>query len=251
MADQNQIDSISVLISDIVDKAREELVFDLDKLAKQIDNNEQFITALNNLDITETLRSKISKATAFYTSAHTSVLESTVQFANIPESTLAGLISLNKEVFDNTIVVTVASHIKNELAKGIVAGMTTASIIESVTNASITKSQVETLVTSTLNDYSRSVTNTMMIDAPSNTLYNYVGPVDEKTRPACLEYISADKLTLKQIKQRKWEDSLKKGGGFNCRHQWEPSTGKTTPFHKPKEAKKKIEEAKKKEANAR
>ena len=51
MANQQQIDAVSEQISALINKSREELVFDLHKLALEIDINTQFVNALNDLDI--------------------------------------------------------------------------------------------------------------------------------------------------------------------------------------------------------
>ena len=73
----------------------------------------------------------------------------------------------------------------------------------------------------TLNNYSRQVTNQMMKVAPKNTKYVYIGPIDDKTRPICLKMWSAGTLTLKEIDE-KFPARFVEGGGFNCRHQWTP-----------------------------
>ena len=83
MADQNKIDIAGSKIAELIDKARKELITDLTILGKEIANNEQFVAALNDLDIAETLRRKVLKATSSYTVAHREVLESTIQFATL------------------------------------------------------------------------------------------------------------------------------------------------------------------------
>ena len=221
MADQNAIDRVSLLISDLIDRARKELVDDLVTLGYDIRNNEAFVTALNQLDIADTLRKKISKASNSYVAAHRQVLESTIGFAEVKASTLTSFISLNQQVLDNTVINTVAAHIRNEVAKGVLAGVPAEFIAEAVARASISTSQIETLINTTLNSYSRTITNTMMEVAPKKTKYVYIGPVDDRTRDECLEYAGSGPITEAEIIGNGWEASLVDGGGFNCRHKWE------------------------------
>ena len=245
MADQNKIDQAGASIALLVDKARNELITDLTILGNEIGNNEQFVAALNDLDISETLRRKILKATSSYTVAHRQVLESTIQFANIKESTLMGFIQLNQDVFDKTVINTVAAHIRNEVAKGVLAGVPANVIAQSVASASISTAQIETLVNTTLNSYSRSMTNSMMEVAPDNTEYVYIGPVDEKTRPECIEMSASGRKTKSQIKTQfsKFGDILNIGGGFNCRHKWEIASTEGTGFHEQQKAEKRLSNA--------
>ena len=242
MANQQQIDAVSEQISALINKSREELVFDLHKLALEIDNNTQFVNALNDLDISDILKKKLSNVTNIYVNAHRNVLESTVQFANINPNTLTSFIQINQEILDNTVINTVASHIRNEVAKGIIAGVSPQNIAASVASSSISTSQIETLVNTTLNSYSRTVTNTMMNIAPEDTLYHYIGPVDDKTRSKCLEMASAGRITKKEILSF-GSEVLVEGGGFNCRHKWEVAGTQTSEFHLPKEASKRLSSA--------
>ena len=242
MADQNKIDATSLQIAELIDKARTELIADLVTLGKEIDNNAQFVAALNDLDISDTLTKKISKAVNLYTVAHRDVLESTIGFEDIPVSTLTSYISLNQQVLDTTVINTVAAHIKNEVAKGVLSGVPAEVIAQSVASASISTSQMETLVNTTLNSYSRTITNSMMEVAPANTKYVYIGPVDEKTRPECIQMSAAGRKTKAEIKSefKKFGDILTLGGGFNCRHKWEIASDEGSVFHRQKEAKEKL-----------
>ena len=221
MADQNQINNVSEQISLLINKAREEIIFDLHKLGKEINNNALFVQALNDLDITDILKQKLGKVSNLYVNAHKQVLESTIGFAQIKAGTLSSFITLNQSVLDNAVINTVAAHIRNEVAKGMLAGLPPQVIAESVASASISVSQIETLINTTLNSYSRTITNSMMKVAPKKTKYVYIGPIDDRTRDECVEYADAGEMTEDQIISNGWEASLIDGGGFNCRHKWE------------------------------
>ena len=234
---QDDIDSSAQQIADLVDKAKAELIAGLYEIGVDVDDVNALANALLTIDIEGTLKSKIQKATAIYAQAHRQVLESTIGFADINPASLTTFAKLNEQLFDQTIINTIASNIRKELVTGIQSGLPLNSIIQSVSSSSISNAQMQTLVTTTLNDYSRTITNQMMDLAPDNTLYWSAGPADEKTRPECLKYINEGKLTKKEIEAKGWKKTLSKGGGFNCRHKWEIASKRGSEFHEKKEAK--------------
>tara|TARA_R100001594_G_scaffold44040_1_gene76284 strand:+ start:487 stop:1203 length:717 start_codon:yes stop_codon:yes gene_type:complete len=230
MANQRDIDSSSEQIANLVDKARAELVSSLYLIGKEIGDVGEFAEALLTIDIEGSLKSKLQKATSIYANAHRNVLESTIGFADINPRALATFATLNEQLFDNAIIRTISGNIRTQVVRGLQAGMTALEITEGVVSSSISNAQMQTLVNTTLNSYSRQVTNQMMDIAPSNTKYVYIGPVDEKTRDECLQMASAGRLTLDQIKSQFGEAVLVDGGGFNCRHKWEIASEEGTQF---------------------
>ena len=230
MANQRDIDKSSEQIANLVDKARAELVSSLYLIGKEIGDVGEFAEALLTIDIEGSLKSKLQKATSIYANAHRNVLESTIGFADINPRALATFATLNEQLFDNAIIRTISGNIRTQVVRGLQAGMTALEITEGVVSSSISNAQMQTLVNTTLNSYSRQVTNQMMDIAPSNTKYVYIGPVDEKTRDECLQMASAGRLTLDQIKSQFGEAVLVDGGGFNCRHKWEIASEEGTQF---------------------
>ena len=243
MANQLDIDNSAQLIADLVDKARTELVNDLYKLGLNTDDATAFAQSLLDLDVEGTLKKKLQKATSAYANAHRQVLESTIGFAEIEAATLTTFAQLNEQIFDNSIIRTISGNIKTEVSKGILAGLTADEILVNVASSSISNAQMQTLVNTTLNSYSRTITNQMMNVAPANTKYVYIGPVDEKTRPECLEMASADRLTESQIKSKFGASVLVDGGGFNCRHKWEIASSEGLGFNEQTEAEKRLKNA--------
>ena len=219
MANQRDIDRSSEQIANLVDKARAELVSSLYLIGKEIGDVSEFAETLLTLDVEGTLKRKLQKVTSIYANAHRGVLESTIGFADINPKALSTFATLNEQLFDNSIIRTISGNIKTQVVKGLQAGMSATQIIENVSSASISNAQMQTLVNTTLNTYSRQVTNQMMDIAPKTTKYVYIGPVDEKTRDECLDMASAGRLTLDQIVSQFGEAPLVDGGGFNCRHK--------------------------------
>ena len=238
MADQDNIDRASEQIAELVDKARAELVESLYTIGKNVEDVNAFIDTLIAMDIEGTLKSKLQKATSIYANAHRNVLETTIGFAEIDGKGLSTFIKLNEELFDSAITKTIAGNIKTQVSQGLKSGLTARQIVESVASTSISKAQMETVVNTTLNTYSRMVTNEMMEVAPDNTKYVYIGPYDDRTRSECIDMIRAGGITKQQIKSRfsKYGDILSRGGGFNCRHKWEIASSEGMGFNEKDKA---------------
>ena len=232
MANQSNIDSAADNIANLIDKAKAELIASLYLIGEEIGDITEFANTLLSIDVEGTLKNKLQKATSIYANAHRGVLESTIGFADINPRALSTFAALNEQLFDNSIIRTISGSIRTEVIKGLQTGLSTTQILENVTNASISNAQMQTLVNTTLNNYSRQVTNQMMKVAPKNTKYVYIGPIDDKTRPECYEMAIEGPLTEAEIIGKGWSDSLVSGGGtgFNCRHKWEIASEEGAQF---------------------
>ena len=132
-----------------------------------------------------------------------------------------------------------ATQIQQQVALGSFAGLTRADIIKNITDAALSSAQVETLVTTSLNNYSRSVTRTIMEDEPNDTLYQYIGPIDGRTRDICLQMGKSPPITESEIINEFGPSVLSFGGGYNCRHKWQSVSriGVPKSMFDPKKAK--------------
>ena len=229
MSNQRDIDRSSEQIANLVDKAKADLLADLYQIKRSMTLGE-FIEIVSTMDIEGTLKKKLQKATSIYANAHRGVLESTIGFANVDGKLLTGFAKLNEQLFDSSIIRTISGNIRTQIVKGVQAGLSVSQIVDSVTNASISNAQMQTLVNTSLNTYSRQVTNQMMDIAPKTTKYVYIGAIDDRTRDECLDMASAGELTLDQIVSQFGEAPLVDGGGFNCRHKWEIASEEGTKF---------------------
>tara|TARA_Y100000593_G_scaffold18826_1_gene37550 strand:+ start:138 stop:869 length:732 start_codon:yes stop_codon:yes gene_type:complete len=243
MANQKDIDLAADNIANLIDKAKAELIASLYLIGEEIGDITEFANTLLSIDVEGTLKNKLQKATSIYANAHRGVLESTIGFADINPRALSTFASLNEQLFDNAIIRTISGSIRTEVIKGLQTGLSTTQILENVTNASISNAQMQTLVNTTLNTYSRQVTNQMMDIAPETTKYVYIGPVDEKTRDECLQMASAGPLTLEEIRSRFGDGVLLDGGGFNCRHKWEIASSEGLGFNEQEQAEKRLGDA--------
>ena len=149
------------------------------------------------------------------------------------------LIQMDIEVWESYLPY-LSAQMKQEIILGAYSGLTAQQIVANIGSATLTGNQVATLVTTSLNNYSRSINLLMMEEAPTDTRYQYVGPIDGRTRDICLRMGSEGTLTQSQIEKAYGRDVLVYGGGYNCRHAWEevaPVTPVMKELYNPEKAK--------------
>ena len=157
------------------------------------------------------------------------------------EAQLLQLMQLNMNVWQQYLPY-LSAQMQLQIAQGIYSGLTTEQIIQNISGTVFSQGQLETLITTLLTDYSRSVTTAMMNDAPADEKYIYIGPLDGKTRDICVYYMAesgVDGITKAQIQGLTEGDySLTRGGGYNCRHKWESKSefGLSVDFFNPQGA---------------
>ena len=135
-----------------------------------------------------------------------------------------------------------AQIVKREVINGIIAGSPTQFVLDKVRGqGALSRGQLLTLINTSMNEYSRNVTKLMIDKMPDDTKYVYIGALDEKTRPECLEMMSAGNLTKKEIEATFGSKVFTEGGGYNCRHKWEIAL-QDKFGHDPEGAKKLLDE---------
>ena len=157
------------------------------------------------------------------------------KFADISQDTLLAITKVNQSTFFDKMAIDIATSIKGNITSGILGGLTKDDIIKGI-EADLRPDQIDTLVTTALSNYSASITSLMADQLPTNVSYVYSGPVDKKTRPLCLQFMSSGKMTREQIESVAFNAFIERGG-FNCRHQWRLYTKQVQMFN-PKGAKK-------------
>ena len=156
------------------------------------------------------------------------------KYADITEETLLALTNANQSIFMTKLANDVATSLQGNLVRGVLAGLSKQDIMRGM-NVDLRPDQIETLVTTALNNYSASINSIMADKLPENTTYVYRGPIDAKTRDICLEFAARSPLTRKEIEAIEPGSFLNRGG-FNCRHQWTPQV-RDTAFFFPDKAK--------------
>ena len=220
MSDQAFIESNSNAITQILLEVQERTIAEVYALQGN-QSAEQFIRLIENLDIKAIVQAKSANAINLFTASHTGMLESIEGFAALSQDTLQALVNYNTETLLSQLD-NMAQIIKKEVVKGIISGTGIQSVVESVRGqGALSSAQLQTLINTAMNEYSRSVTKVMMDKMPKETKYVYIGAIDDVTRDECLEMASAGALTESEIINRFGDAVLVDGGGFNCRHKWE------------------------------
>lgn len=229
MADQTKIDNIAAQVARQTDQLQQELVRDLLTLSKadRFQTIDQFLFALDQLNIQELVMIKAANILEGYTQAHTIVLQDMDIIADITEETLRSLTNFSRSTFAEHLG-QMGNIIKKEIVKGAIAGSTEKGIFDAIQQqAGLSNRQMQSLVRTGLNDYSRSVRKVMIDRLPKETKLIYSGPIDDRTRDFCLEMWGAGELTRDQVKSRFGSSVFVSAGGYNCRHRWVPTAATT------------------------
>jgi len=156
------------------------------------------------------------------------------KFADISSDALLAITQVNKSTFFDKMADDIARSLKGNITNGILGGLNKGDIIKGI-EADLRPDQIDTLVTTALSNYTAAVNSLMADQMPPKAAYVYTGPVDKKTRPLCLQFMSSGQMTREQIEAIAPNGFIERGG-FNCRHQWRLFTKKVQMFN-PKGAK--------------
>ena len=242
MSDQLFIEQNSELVTEILLQVQEETIEQLYKLKGQ-KSAEEFLVFIEDLNVKEIIRAKSANAISIYEASHGVMLQTIQGFAAVAETTLVALKNYSTESLLNQLD-NMAQIIKKEVVNGIIAGTPVQTVLQAVQGqGALSRRQLQTLIDTAMNEYSRSVTKVMIDKMPENMEYQYIGALDEKTRPECLEMMAAGNLTKKEIIGRFGSEVFTSGGGYNCRHKWEIAL-QDKFGHNPEGAKKLIDKDK-------
>lgn len=219
---ENYIDRISETIAIQVAALQQEMVRDLLKLSKdkRFKSIDEFLSAMEQLDLDQIVRIKSERILSNYNVAHTQILSDMTLFADVTEDTLQALTNFSTSSFTDSLG-SMGGVFKREVIKGALGGVSEQGIFQAIQQqAGLSNRQMRTLVTTGLTDYSRSVGKIMMDSSPPTTRFRYIGAIDNRTRDLCLDIWAAGEMTQEQIINQFGSDVLIRGGGFNCRHEW-------------------------------
>ena len=220
MSDQLFIEQNSELITDILIQVQVDTVDQLMNL-KGTKSAEEFLVFIEDLNVKEIIRAKSANAISIYEASHGVMLQTIQGFAAVAETTLVALKNYSTESLLNQLD-NMAQIIKKEVVNGIIAGNPAQAVLQAVQGqGALSPRQLQTLIDTAMNEYSRSVAKVMIDKMPENMEYQYIGALDEKTRPECLQMMAAGNLTKKEIINRFGSEVFTSGGGYNCRHKWE------------------------------
>jgi hypothetical protein len=222
MSDQLFIEINSETITEIILEVQEKTIAELYAL-KGNKSAEEFIKFIEGLNVEGVIMAKAENAISIFETSHSGMLQSIQGFAALSEETLETLVRYNKDSLLSQLD-NMAQIVKREVINGAIAGSPSKAVLEKVRGqGALSKPQLQTLINTSMNEYSRNVTKLMMDKMPSDTKYVYIGALDDRTRPECLEMMSAGELTEAEIESKFGGGVFSEGGGYNCRHKWEIS----------------------------
>ena len=227
MPDQDYIDNAAGKIAAQLELVQKEVVIEIlgaMQKTQRVGTAVTLVEILNQFNFKEIVRLKAQNVITNYTKAHTQMLTDMKIFGKISEESLRTITNFSTSIFADKLD-DMANILKSEIIKGALGAGTEQGILQAIqARSGLSNTQMRTLVTTGLNDYSRSVNKVMMDTLPSAQKYRYDGPLDDSTRDECVDMINAGELTENQIISQfsGYGDVLISGGGFNCRHQWMP-----------------------------
>ena len=239
--DYNQIDRVAVQYASEVKNMMERLATSIINMSEQFER-EEFLSImsainmetyiLNEMGYTSTVSSLIIK--------YQQLLKDTPYFAPISETILESLLDYEQATFLQNAGM-YGNTIRTSTIQGIISGMSKDDIIRSLSNLpNLSVGNLTTLITTSMSTFRRSVIRQQADYAPEGQQYVYIGPADGRTRDICLEQLNAGNISLDEIDKR-FPGGFRDGGGYNCRHQWEPVTSSSDKLWKGDKADKLIE----------
>ena len=224
MIDQQYIDDVAEQIALQTAVLQQEIVRDLLKLSKDVrfTTIDEFLFAIEQLDIQQIVLSKSKNIMLGYQSAHTQILTDMNMYADMTEETLRALTNFSTSQLSDHLG-SMSGIFKKEIVKGAISGSMEKEILQAIQQqAGLSNAQMQTLVRTGLNDYSASVGKVMIDELPANEKLRYIGAIDDRTRDLCLDIWKTGVMTRSQIVRKYGESVLVNRGGYNCRHQWMP-----------------------------
>lgn len=146
------------------------------------------------------------------------LLDDAVFFGKVSETQLVALRNMQQASILR-YTTDISERVRLSLVQGVLQKMPRKDISAMLLrDLSIKPYQVDTLISTSMATYSRSLTLLQLEQNPTQKLI-YNGPMDSKTRPVCIRMLKEGGMTQEQV-EAKYPGALRDGGGFNCRHQW-------------------------------
>ena len=224
-----------------IERVQTELVSQIFDLRNQGLTRDEIVLVLQTLDMEDVIMNQLGLSSDLdnLMLEYQAVLGSMEMTGAVTDEVLTALLRMDNNTFMKQIGL-MGDQIRNEAARGIIAGASEADIAQSILKGAggvLRPDQAETLANTALNTFERNVTVEMASDDPSNTRYIYQGPIDDRTRDICIDMMSAGALTRDDI-DSEFPGAFGDGGGFNCRHRWARETSSSKKLSDPKGAEK-------------
>ena len=202
-----------------LDQAEDEFLNDVEGLQNEGLSTEEILLFIAALDISNYFIEdlQLSQGIGAYMTASDAILDNLPFFGATTEAKLVALRNIQQTMVLN-LSNNLASNIQVTLAQG-VANNLPRNEIKQLMKGIVGGTRPDAVITTMLATYEQSVIATMAEDLPDDTLWQYIGPRDEKNREVCRQYLNQGPITKNQITAIK-QDGFIFRGGWRCRHQW-------------------------------
>lgn len=217
------IDQVIEEYESSIDYAIDQFINDTKELEDEGLSVSEILLIIAAVDFTSYFVEELRFSTALNASmvATEDILASLRFFGSTTEQQLLALQNIQKFNIEG-LTRQVTSSMQSSMAQGIATKMDKDNLATLMrANIKTQIPRVENVIGTQLSNFQRSVVLQMSVDLPQNTLWEYIGPDDDKNRPVCKQFLSTDPLTEEQIRAVK-PDALETAGGINCRHFWYP-----------------------------
>ena len=191
---------------------------DLEELEEDGFNVGDVLAALAALNMADTTLNMDSAINA-YISRLGAVLDDIRSFAPMTETQLSALEFMQRDALES-FTVQFGERIRLTASQGLSSNRSISGIRAMILRDPLTQSKnIENFIASGMATFNRNVVGVMAENAPDNELYQYIGPLDGKTRSICRVMLASPDLTLREIDEQ-YPGAFDEGGGPNCRHYW-------------------------------
>tara|TARA_Y100001972_G_C7660537_1_gene333064 strand:- start:2569 stop:3237 length:669 start_codon:yes stop_codon:yes gene_type:complete len=206
-----------------IDYAVEQFIDDTQELEEEGLSGSEILGIIAAIDFTSYFIEELRFSTALNATvaATETILADMRFFGSTNEQQLLALQNIQRFNIEG-LTRQVTSSMQTSMAQGIASKMNKEQIATLMrTNLKTQIPRLENVIGTQLGNFQRAVVLQMASDLGEDTLYEYIGPDDDKNRPVCKQFLRTDPLTESEIRAVK-PDALETGGGINCRHYWYP-----------------------------
>ena len=138
-------------------------------------------------------------------------------FADISEDVIRSLMTTDSFLVKSKLI-EAGNTIKSTMVQSVIGGLSEEAFALRLERIGFQPHQANALVNENLRRFSRSVTNEMANNSPTDTLYIWEGPVDDRTSDECLQLMGLGPMTQAEF-ESVFPGAFINGTHFNCRHQ--------------------------------
>ena len=201
-------------------EAQDQFTQDVEELREQGLSTEEILAILAGISMVDywLVDLQMQQAVNRLMISFDTLLDDAVFFGKVSETQLVALRNMQQASILR-YTTDISERVRLSLVQGVLQKMPRKDISAMLLrDLSIKPYQVDTIISTSMATYSRSLTLLQLDQNPTQKLI-YNGPMDSKTRPVCIRMLKEGGMTQNQV-EAKYPGALRDGGGFNCRHQW-------------------------------